>query len=85
MQHVKRAHWFWSGTAPRHEVVPQVRIVEHQRLRLRVVTRWTAFDEVGGDGERGARETDERDVQLAREDPHGLEHMGGVGLGLERA
>ena len=68
---------------PLHEVVPEARIVEHQRLRLGVVPGGATLDEVRRHRERCAGEADERDVELAGEDAHGLEHVGGVDLGLE--
>ena len=54
-------------------------------LGQRVGARWPALDEVAGHGERRPGETDERHVELADEDPHRLEDVGGVGLGIERA
>ena len=54
-------------------------------LVRRVGARRPPLDEVAGDGERRAGEADERHGQLAGEDPHRLEHVGRVDLGLERA
>ena len=46
------------------------------------------LDEVAGHGERSAGEADERDaegVELPGDEADGLEHVAGVGLGLEGA
>ena len=72
---------------PVEQRAEQRRVAEHERLGLRVGARRPALDEVAGDGERRAGEADQRHVrrQLAGEDAHRLEHVGRVGLGLERA
>ena len=46
--------------------------------------RGSPFDEVARDGERRAREPDQRHVELTGQDLHGLEHVRDVELGLER-
>ena len=61
------------------------RIAVHQRLGLEVGARRPALDQVAGDGEGRAGEADQRHVELAHEQAHGLEHERRVGLGVERA
>ena len=55
-------------------------------LVRRVGARRAALDQVAGHGERRAGEADERAPSSSLDqDAHGLEHVGRVGLGLERA
>src|SRR5262249_10401344 len=61
----------------RHERVPRVGLAPHDLLRSPVIRALPAFDEVARDRERRAREPDERRlaVELAPDEPHGIEHV----------
>src|SRR5690348_2729267 len=50
----------------RQQAVPCVRRLTHQSLGRQIVARGTTLDDVGGDGERRARESDERHVRRQR-------------------
>ena len=67
-----------------HEGGPGLGFAVHQGLRLGVVARGTALDEVARERERRAGEPDERDVELLAEEPDRLEGVRLVRLGLER-
>ena len=54
------------------EVHPQRGVAEHQRLGARVVPAGAALDHVAGERERRPGEADQRHLQLADEQPHGL-------------
>ena len=62
---------------------PELGLGVHERLGGGVVLG--RADQVGGQGERPAGEADEGDVELAAEDADRLQHVGDVGLGLQRA
>ena len=64
--------------------VPGVRLGVHQRLGALVVAARAALHEVGREGERRAREADERGVaELADEQPHRVGHRRDA-LGVQR-
>ena len=65
--------------------MPAGGLLVHERLGAEVVLRRAAFDGVGGQRERRAAETDERDAsfELAAQEPDRLEHVA-ERFGLER-
>jgi DNA helicase IV len=65
------------------QLSPQHRLAVHQRLGLHVITRRAALDEVGRDGERRAGEADQRDGELAAEEPDRVDDVGHVHVGFE--
>ena len=50
---------------PGAQRVPQGRLADHQRLGRRVVAAWSALDQIAGQGERSAREADQRNLRRA--------------------
>jgi len=60
-------------------------LLVHQTLRLDVVARRTALDEIAGDGEGCAGEPDQRDRQFSTEDPDGFLHPRDVLIWLKLA
>ena len=71
---------------PVDEARPRSRVGVHERLHLGEVARRPALDQVAGHGERRAGEPDQRHLggQLPGQEPHRLEHVSRVGLGVER-
>ena len=59
------------------EAMPVLGVAVHQRLGLREVVRVAAFDRIRGQGERRAREPDQRNapVELSLNLPDGVEHV----------
>src|SRR6185436_19963486 len=51
---------------------------------LRVVLRRAAFDQIAREGERRAREADQRDLELALHDADRVQHRRQIALGLDR-
>jgi hypothetical protein len=68
-----------------HQPVPRHLVGVHQRLGVLVGAARAALDQVAGDGERRAREREERHRELLGEDAHRLDHVRRVDLGFEHA